>query len=1240
MTRGSARKIVLALIVLAVVVDAAIYLSVYPKPRVTPGTVGSKTLDTSIRAASFLENVRYEEALALYAELLKQDPDNLVYLRNETIAAIAYVRYTVKSMQDPTQTSEQVDAIRARLPNLLRAASSAAEKYMKYAPKDPIAYRLDVMADEISIELMSTSNIVMADEDKRTLAEKLRRYAALFPSEGFFALHLDQVADALSSVDTEITKIAIQPLINAQKANPRNLALLYNLMKRLNLQGDSRLMDYVEPLTEQLTPFEWLFQMRRPPMKLDELRDAKAMMASDMETARGIVTGWVNSTNGIEGYEADNRMINISELAFVDYSDIVHAIEQKSNRVAPSTPATQFNFKTVDSDMPSADGVRFFDWDADTICELFSWQGSQISLGSIADRRYSNLATLDIGHPIVDAVFVDLFEVDSTLATKVKRTTPTNNEEGYKLFKRHETIRDILLYGPDGFTIVTTTGVVDGRPQWKIVDTKTGLNELKSVTQVVPLDIEADGDLDLAVIADGKLKLLRNLGNRTFISANSASLLPGEDVHIRAIAAIDIDRDVDIDLVVAHDQGVGIVENILHGQFRYRQLDGAWKSMAGLNQISIADLDNNHSWDVVGSTDQGLKAQTTLTVPGQGIGEKASLKLSELGGKIALADMNNDGNVDVVQIQKGEIQVFANRGDLTFANAPFATMKTADSTPSIADLNQDGKLDLAVVSDGKAVVLINQLDTKSKYLTVRVKGISDANGSGRNNQYCIGSTVELFGPFGFQARCIESDEVHFGLGDHDAQALRIIFVNGLTQGIIDPKSNSMIEEKQVLSGSCPFLYGWDGNRWTLVTDCLWNAPLGLQSALGQTIPDRRWEYLLVPGRYVQPYEGAYELRITEELWETAYFDHVALFAVDHPVDTSVYSNEKVGPAELARPGIWSVTAPMLPKTAIDHHGRSWLKELQQTDGEYAIPFVKLQNQGVAEPSWIELDFGTIDLSKRAQLVLTGWIQPTDASLNIAIDQDPDKQPPVPPSLWTVGENGVFVQAAPFIGFPGGKPKTIVVPLDGLLKSNDHRLRIAHSSQIYWDQALLAYGEEVPIASDKPIESSSLRLKKLSMTDAELRYRGFSRELPRKISEPHWYDYEHVSTIPAWPPLGGRFTRFGDVTSILSEDDDRMIVMGSGDEIRIRFAIPTEAPPAGWVREFVLHNVGWDKDASLNTLTGQSSLPLPFSSMRQYPPTSIDANEAARVETLNRETLTRKQPAYEFWNSPTPNISGL
>ena len=66
-------------------------------------------------------------------------------------------------------------------------------------------------------------------------------------------------------------------------------------------------------------------------------------------------------------------------------------------------------------------------------------------------------------------------------------------------------------------------------------------------------------------------------------------------------------------------------------------------------------------------------------------------------------------------------------------------------------------------------------------------------------------------------------------------------------------------------------------------------------------------------------------------------------------------------------------------------------------------------------------------------------------------------------------------------------------------------------------------------------------------------------------------------------------------------DDRMIIMGSGDELRLRFdanSVPRVKP--GYVRDFLLLVDGWAKDRDANTAHSQSVEPLPFHGMSRYP----------------------------------------
>ena len=58
----------------------------------------------------------------------------------------------------------------------------------------------------------------------------------------------------------------------------------------------------------------------------------------------------------------------------------------------------------------------------------------------------------------------------------------------------------------------------------------------------------------------------------------------------------------------------------------------------------------------------------------------------------------------------------------------------------------------------------------------------------------------------------------------------------------------------------------------------------------------------------------------------------------------------------------------------------------------------------------------------------------------------------------------------------------------------------------------------------------------------------------------------------------------------------------------------ELPPVreGWTRDFLIHSIGWDKDADLNTITGYQVEPFAFVGMQQYPP--VDDRTVEAVDT--------------------------
>ncbi len=129
---------------------------------------------------------------------------------------------------------------------------------------------------------------------------------------------------------------------------------------------------------------------------------------------------------------------------------------------------------------------------------------------------------------------------------------------------------------------------------------------------------------------------------------------------------------------------------------------------------------------------------------------------------------------------------------------------------------------------------------------------------------------------------------------------------------------------------------------------------------------------------------------------------------------------------------------------------------------------------------------------------------------------------------------------------------------------------------------------------------ALRTTTLPVTRADLHYRGYTREFSPDGRPPLLYDYDHIDPAPL-ARLSGRLTRFGDVAPLLQADDDQLCLIGPGDEVTLTFDAASLPPlPDGWTRAFVLRAIGYCKDADPFTAASDTVGPLPWKGMPAYP----------------------------------------
>jgi hypothetical protein len=251
---------------------------------------------------------------------------------------------------------------------------------------------------------------------------------------------------------------------------------------------------------------------------------------------------------------------------------------------------------------------------------------------------------------------------------------------------------------------------------------------------------------------------------------------------------------------------------------------------------------------------------------------------------------------------------------------------------------------------------------------------------------------------------------------------------------------------------------------------------------------------------------------------------------------------------------------------------------------------------------------------RAVLILNGWVDWADGSTFMATAQE-GKGGFQLPYLQVKDARGEWKTVVEDMGIPAGQPRTIAVDLTGKFLSASREIRIVTNLCVYWDEIFLSEETGAP----------PVRLTPLDPETATLQFRGFSTPVihPER-RQPEFYDYNSALPFTSWNPVAGLYTRFGDVRELLLGVDDRLVVMGSGDELRLAFnAASLPALASGWKRDFLLLFDGWSKDADANTAYAETVEPLPFHGMSRYPyPSKEHFPSDAAHEAWRREYNTR------------------
>jgi hypothetical protein len=707
----------------------------------------------------------------------------------------------------------------------------------------------------------------------------------------------------------------------------------------------------------------------------------------------------------------------------------------------------------------------------------------------------------------------------------------------------------------------------------------TGLEDLREVRDIAVGDFDNDGLAGLCVITAKGAAIYRN-NKGTFTKLLDVPNTAG----VTKALWLDYDHDYDLDLLLFGPDPVLMRNN---GNGKFEQHTAAFPFVKGnaLDAVTFAVQGDTAARDVVVSyADRpGVLYRDKLN----GAFEASEVAAVTAGtAELAVEDFNHDGLLDLVGYPAGS-------GPESYAiqnNAgKFERVGNAKTAPARirADFNGDNREDYArMLPDGSVHVYLNA-SSGQRWSTVRIEGV-------KNLKEAADATVEMKSGVFYNKRIYRGVPLAFALDSHaDADTIRITWPNGLIQNETHQKSGEALKiaEAQRLSGSCPMIFAWDGRAFQFITDVLGVAPLGASSGDGNYFPVNHVEYIRIPGSALKSEGGDYRIHISEELHEVSYLDQVQLIAVDHPGDTDIYTNDKFKSPPYPEFRLFGAREKIHPVQAMDDHHQDVAGSLEKIDQTYPTGFAH-DTAGVAELHTLTLDFGKgVAEENHAALVLNGWVDWADGSTFLGQSQN-GKGGLVFPYLQVKDARGKWKTVIEDMGIPSGKPKTMVVDLDGKFLSRSRQVRIVTNLCVYWDEIFLIEDASTPEARMTPMEAGA----------AELHFRGFSRAVidPTR-QQPEQFVYDDVRPVSNWNPTRGLYTRYGDVQALVTKVDDRLVIMGSGDELKLRYpAGQLPALPQGWTRDFLLKVDGWAKDADANTAFSQSVLPLPFHGMSAYP----------------------------------------
>ena len=438
----------------------------------------------------------------------------------------------------------------------------------------------------------------------------------------------------------------------------------------------------------------------------------------------------------------------------------------------------------------------------------------------------------------------------------------------------------------------------------------------------------------------------------------------------------------------------------------------------------------------------------------------------------------------------------------------------------------------------------------------------------------------------------------------------------------------------VISGyaSCPSLFYWNGTDYVYVTEVSnagWLGYIDYIDEKGDIIfgGGNPWDTIKLDANQLTARtteSGEYYDVILLQKWdELFYLDTVYMMVVDHSSDVDVYST-MVNYVNQAFPGeIYTVSKNNLlaPISAINENGADVLYHISQLDGKFTPG-----SNGLVSPSWndiklnqLTLNLGDLTAAEEIKLVINGMI---------------DWGPAEPYYNWIDGFKAAFAE-----GLVSNGTQIYPAPYMEVLDASGNWVRVPKERQMPTPSDYVSRSFAVDLTGLFPEDVSEYKIRITNFFNVTFDYIGIDTTPQENITiqriNPDATLHQEFVNIPY---AIGNFTKYGDVTQLILEEDDMFVIGMQGDQVSLQFPTDNLAPlEGGMERDFFLFVADWFKDPPGNWGYGFDFTvdPLPFRAMSgfPYPDTESYPFDDAHLQYL-REYNTRVIKA------PSPSLSSL